>query len=431
MAGRFLSIDEAAQKLGLSADEVHRLVDRRELYPIRDGASLKFKADDLDTYLATRDEGPGTRDDLALDPDEGGAAPANSPSVEPAPLELELDDAAAIEDSLTLDVEAVFSPDIPGAGPASGIAAPASAVGADSLVISDAVPDAASSVVELADDRPSFDAVSAISGLAIDAGASAASGVDIALDGDSGRLSFDRDDLEVESIIGASAPSLPAGDAAADAGTLEIDLGPALSGNPVDVSGSLVVGGADDLVVGAHASAGKVGSALSEVLDSGVLIEEKAVKMEGVVTWDEVDLGIEDDEPAQKDAEQAEDIDASEDGFNLGGDSLETDNEPSASVDVGEEPSDDSGFFSSGGDSSGFAADRSFATGSGSIEFPGEFVADTPFSGWQIGGLVCCSLILLTGALVAFDLVRTIGSPKGTVLSNHLLDSLATIFGWR
>ena len=171
-------------------------------------------------------------------------------------------------------------------------------------------------------------------------------------------------------------------------------------------------------------------------MDSGVLIEEKAVKVEGVVAWDEVDLGIEDEAQDQNDAQLGDDADvsyadASEDGFNLGSDLVDADNEPSASVDVGEEPSDDSGFYPSGGDSSGFSDDRSFATGSGSIELPGELVADTPFSGWQIGGLVCCSLILLTGALVAFDLVRTIGSPKGTVLSNHLLDSLATIFGWR
>ena len=49
----------------------------------------------------------------------------------------------------------------------------------------------------------------------------------------------------------------------------------------------------------------------------------------------------------------------------------------------------------------------------------------------SIVGLVCCSLLLLFGGFIAYDLVRTIGSPESTTLSNPLLNSLAEIFGWR
>ncbi|MFM8633693.1 MAG: hypothetical protein ACKOEX_02600 [Planctomycetia bacterium] len=50
---------------------------------------------------------------------------------------------------------------------------------------------------------------------------------------------------------------------------------------------------------------------------------------------------------------------------------------------------------------------------------------------WQVGGLVCCALVMLVGGLVAFDLVRTIGTPRGTGLSNHLLEGMAGLFQWR
>lgn len=48
MAGKFLTPEEAARQLGITIDELNRLVDRKELFPIRDGASSKFKADDIE-----------------------------------------------------------------------------------------------------------------------------------------------------------------------------------------------------------------------------------------------------------------------------------------------------------------------------------------------------------------------------------------------
>ena len=35
MAGKFLSLEEAARRLGVGIDEVNRLVDRKELFPMR------------------------------------------------------------------------------------------------------------------------------------------------------------------------------------------------------------------------------------------------------------------------------------------------------------------------------------------------------------------------------------------------------------
>ncbi len=491
MAGRFLSLEEAAQKLGVSADDVQRLVDRKKLYPIRDGSGLKFKTDDLDQYLREQEEEAGTSDDLVAQPEVTAA-------VEAVPLELDPDP----EDSLTLDVEAVVElepasvieaepasvvaideplsaieladePAAPaGAGqtshlelaldldapsevaaqgaeatPAPVIEAAPSEAEPESLVLLEAEDAAGSDVIVLADEADQGgDAASLISGLSapvINTGNAEASGGEVLL-ADSGRLSLDRDDLELESIIAASAPSLPVADEPAEEGTLSIDLGEPILGDPLasdaldSPAASLVLGSDADLVVGSNAASGKVGSALSDVLDSGVLIEEKAVELEGIQTWDEVDLGIEEDEEEQGSADFGDDAagvslgggmgeEFDNDDFNLGG------GDESGSINLPADASEASDLFPSGVDPSGLSG-QSFGSGmgmSGSLELPGDMVADIRFSTWQICGLVCCSLILLTGGIVAFDLVRTIGSPQGTALANPLLDALAETFGWR
>jgi excisionase family DNA binding protein len=440
MAGRFLSLEEAAQQLGVSVDDVHRLVDRKKLYPIRDGSGLKFKADDLDRYLVEQQEEAGTSDDLVALPE----------AAEAAPLEIDAD----AEDSLTLDVEAMIELE-----PASVIEAePASVVAFDeppsAITFADKSAGAGqTSNVELALDLDEpREAVAAaaeatpapvIRGEPTAADSVAllepddAAGSDALVLADSGRLSLDRDDLELESIIAASAPSLPAADEPVDEGTLSIDLGEPILGDPLasgaldGPAASLLGGSDDDLVVGSSVAGGKVGSALSDVLDSGVLIEEKAVELEGIQTWDEVDLGIEEEEE-QGGGDAGGDFGGEIGGefandFNLGG------GDESGSINMPADESEASDLFPSGIDSSGLSG-QSFGGSmgmSGSLELPGDMVADIRFSTWQICGLVCCSLILLTGGIVAFDLVRTIGTSQGTALANPLLNALAETFGWR
>ena len=436
MAGRFLSLEEAAQHLGVSADDVQRLVDRKKLYPIRDGSGLKFKADDLDQYVLDQQEEAGTSDDLVAQPEATAA-------VEAVPLELDAD----TEDSLTLDVEAmidlepasVIEVGAAEATPAPVIELEPAVAEADSLILLEADDAAGSDVVVLADEAG--EVASVISGLSapvIDTGLAAGSAAEVLL-ADSGRLSLDRDDLELDSIIAASSPSLPVADGPLEEGTLSIDLGEPILGDPLDSGAmespgaSLIVGSDDDLVVGSNAASGKVGSALSDVLDSGVLIEEKTVELEGIQTWDEVDLGIEDDEEMADAGDGGDDL-----GVDLGGDFDNEnftlgDSDDSGSINMPADASEASDLFPSGIDSSGLSGQSFGGSGgmSGSLELPGDMVADIRFSTWQICGLVCCSLILLTGGIVAFDLVRTIGSPQGTALANPLLDALAETFGWR
>jgi len=66
MAGKFLSIEEAARQLKVSSEEVQRLVDRKKLFPMRDGTTLKFKADEIERVASDLAAG-GSSDSLALD----------------------------------------------------------------------------------------------------------------------------------------------------------------------------------------------------------------------------------------------------------------------------------------------------------------------------------------------------------------------------
>jgi excisionase family DNA binding protein len=457
MAGRFLSLEEAAQKLGLSVDDVHRLVDRKQVYPIRDGGGLKFKADDLEQYLRDQQEAAGTHDDLS-------AQPAETERSNVAPLELDV----AADDSLTLDVEAMIELEPASAVEveAAAVEEPLSAIDVVNVPVEVMTSEHTSNVELMLDldgtspsavdatpaprpvaNSPTSPADSVVMLEPDDAGSDAlvlaeGSHGDHVLDAGSGRISLDRDDLELDSIIAASAASLVAADASPDDGTLAIDLGEPILGGPSgskshqEASSGLVIGSDLDLGIGSNGPSGRVGSALSDVLDSGVLIEEKAVELEGIQTWDEVDLGIENDDEGSLSigGEQGSD----DLGGSLGGD-FDNDQfdlgsaDDSGSVIMPGDASEASDMFSAGMDSSGFSGHTfgDAADLSGSLGIPGEMSMDVRFSTWQICGLICCSLILLIGGLITFDLVRTIGTSQATVLANPLLDAFAETFGWR
>jgi hypothetical protein len=101
---------------------------------------------------------------------------------------------------------------------------------------------------------------------------------------------------------------------------------------------------------------------------------------------------------------------------------------------VATEDSGDSSFFGTVSDDSGSVSLEDAA--SAAALNPGddgflEGVAGPPFSALQIVGLVCCTLFLLTAALVMIDLVWSIRTPAGTPISSPLLKALTDLFSWR
>ncbi len=183
MAGKHLSLEETAKRLGISVEEVNRLIDRKELFPMRSGGTNKFKLEEVERIA--NDLGgtsSGANDDLSLD----------------------------------LDMSA------PGLG--SG---PSGASGGESLIIGGGEDDDDDSIFSTNDD----DDDKASSHTIIRGGGDAPM---------AGSGTFDVDDLGLDSLVGGSAPSLPQGSgtnppgSAEDSGTLSIDL--------AGVEGSLVAG---------------------------------------------------------------------------------------------------------------------------------------------------------------------------------------------
>ena len=425
MAGKFLSLEETARQLGVSVDAVNILVDRKKLFSIRDGATHKFKPEEVDRWAsATADNSQADNLSLDLDGMSDVAMPVadSIPSHSPRPAtptlsgidaeDILLEDIAPA-DALEID-ESIFSTDASDIRSAS-----------QTIVRSDAPVD----VIASGSSNPS--------GLSMPSMGSVAGGTS-----DMAEVIFaesgigdapESEDFILESISGASsidaaspATKRPAPAPSRIDNTLAIDL---TGGGGSQRSG--VTGGSDAGVSG-----------LSGKLDSGLSLEDD-IQISGIdqlsgVQTSGVDLaeglGFDDAAPASDDRTI----------LGLGGDDFELSNsgdgdDESASVVIAtDSESGDSSFFgqtmtSDGGEES---MPSSSLTGD-SMDFPADMtnmtnmINDASFSIWQVSGLVCCSLLLLFGGFIAYDLVRTIGSPESTTLANPLLNAMADAFGWR
>jgi len=383
MAGKFMSPEEAARLLGISVDEVNRLVDRKQLFPMRDGATNKFKTDDVERLLRTLGEESGSGSgELDLDLPELvlDNVPAGGPGEATDDDQLILDDGA----------DSIFATPT-----AKGPSASDTGVGKGSV------------------------ASKSNSGLSLSS--PGLSGADLVLTDSVLGDDLESDDLAIESIVGASSPSLGGSgiSKASGSGDLMIELsGISSASSAASKSDSGIAGLSGPGLSGPGLSGPGLGG-LSGGLGSGVSLGDSSLADSGV------DLGS-----AASAAKGA----FSGDDFELGGEA--TDDESASVVIASDSEAGDSSFFGQtiGGQSSSFGGDDSSLGSAGSAEtlaFPTQMLDEMSFSAWQIVGLVCCSLLLLFGGFIAYDLVRTIGSPESTTLSNPLLNSLAEIFGWR
>jgi len=375
MAGKFLSLEEAARHLGVTIDEINRFVDRKKLFPMRDGANVKFKLDDIERVAADlADEAPGDGSGLALDLDLSSPSLGAGSAVGSGLDDLVLGDPADV-------TESIFGDDA-GSAPSRTIMQPKGddiALGGEDFVIGDAGSGLASSDLEI-------DSIIEASSPSLAKGGAAPSGADSNVVGGSGTLSIDLGSGSIGGLSGPAAAALSG--AIGESGlSLEGDLGASdmnLGGSGLDLGGSGVALGGSGVALGSD-----IGSGIDDV--------------GGVLGGDAFELG-----------------DAT------------TDDE-SASVVVATEDSGDSSFFGTVSDDSGSV---SLEDASSAALIPGddgflEGVAGPPFSVLQIVGLICCTLFLLTAALVMIDLVWSIRTPAGTPISSPLLKALTDLFSWR
>jgi excisionase family DNA binding protein len=408
MAGNILSLEEAARRLGVTIDEINRLVDRKKLFPMRDGATLKFKLDDIERAAS----------DLASNLGDGSSSGT---------------------DDLALDLDLSSPSLVAGPGSPSG-----SGIADDDIMLGDAI-DEGDSIFGI-DDAPSPPSRTIIH----EKGDHAVGGEDLVI-GDAGSA-LASSDLELDSIIGASSPSLARG-----------TVGPA-SGLGSDVAGG---GGSGTLAIdlsnlGSGSIAGlsgpAPGNALSGALDSGLSLEGSDLAASGLnLGGSGIELGGSGIELGGSGVELGgSGVRLGDSGLDLGGSPIgsgvddiggafggdafdlgdSTTDDESASVVISTEDTGDSSFFGAVTDDSGSVSldDGSSLSPVGmAIGEEGflEGMAGPPFSVLQIVGLVCCTLFLLTCSLVMIDLVWAIRAPVGEPISSPLLQALTDLFAWR
>lgn len=382
MAGRFLTLEEAAMQLGVEPDEINRLVDRKKLFPMRDGGTMKFRYDDVVRYSQSGDESSDATGGLSLDFDMTGSAakPASG-------LELDLD---GIEIGEAVgDGASIF--DDP--GPAVSKIVSATVLRGGSFATSD---------ISLSS-GPAVRGASNVSGIAID---------DNLLGGDSLSLGS-----AAGSAVGAGSMPLTGSGATGGSG--------GSGGGTASISGIAGVTGVSD------------GSALSVAGESGLSLEDDDVQLSGIqlsgVELSNAGFSAAGASGIDIGTVEGDAVDA-EGGTMLAGDAFELGavgpDEESASVVIAtDSESGDSSFFGGSLIAGESSDDSSMQVATSGIQFPLETFAGTSFSGLQIAGLVCCSLLLLVGGFICFDLVRSIGSVRGAAFSTPILDSLTTTFG--
>jgi excisionase family DNA binding protein len=415
MAGKFLSLEEAAQALGVGVDEVHRLVDRKRLFPLRDGATIKFKADDIERARGGLDDslaGSGTLE-LDLDAVPGGAPPSSptavpaerAPAKTPPASDIGLDDLG-----LDLDSGAAAVTDGGGADAGSWV------LGNDD---SDLRPGGVSAPAEAGGHEPPA------------TGGPQPAGPDSPLPLASGSFLAD-DDLALDSLI-TSSPALDdlsiegiAGDggSAPDGLGSALDLSDAAPGGTREFPGGTP--GVGSRVIGSDSGVASLSGSLAVPLDSGVSLEDGELQVSGIDLAPASGLGL-----GNGDESLGGPGSLVGEAFDLGG----MDDEESASVVIPTESTGDSSFFENVGDASGSFADSSSmglapagadALGADVFEAGGGMT----FSAWQLAGLIASALVLFLGSLVMLDLLWTVRSP-GPFISAPLLDALANAFNWR
>ena len=405
MAGNILSLEEAARRLGVTIDEINRLVDRKKLFPMRDGATLKFKLDDIEraaSDLASNlgDGSSSGTDDLALDLD------LSSPSLVAGPGSPSgsgiADDDIMLGDAID-EGDSIFGIDDAPSPPSRTIIHEKGdhAVGGEDLVIGDAGSALASSDLEL----DSIIGASSPSLARGPVGPASGLGSDVAGGGGSGTLAIDLSNLGSGSIAGLSGPA--PGNALSGA----LDSGLSLEGSDLAASG-LNLGG----------SGIELGGSGVELGGSGVRLGDSGLDLGGSPIGSGIGSGVDDIGGA-----------FGGDAFDLGD---STTDDESASVVISTEDTGDSSFFGAVTDDSGSVSldDGSSLSPVGmAIGEEGflEGMAGPPFSVLQIVGLVCCTLFLLTCSLVMIDLVWAIRALVGEPISSPLLQALTDLFAWR
>jgi excisionase family DNA binding protein len=139
MAQKFVSLDEAADQLGVSKDRLNELRESGKVRAYRDGASWKFRSDDVDKLIA--DGIPSTDaggSDIALGSDSAVNSGASAePSSSGVDLDLGLEELAGRESASDINLDELDEPTVPVEAADRAAAEPDADDGADSILLSE------------------------------------------------------------------------------------------------------------------------------------------------------------------------------------------------------------------------------------------------------------------------------------------------------
>ncbi len=424
MATKFVDLETASKELGIPVEKLTEMREKNELRGFRDGATWKFKLEDVERLKTSMDAGgseldlddplakPDIPDSILLSEVElGGMGPVGSSTVIGQSASNDLSD-----EEFRVTVEALDSSDIQ--------------LASDSLIHGDS------------DAEPSSDVLgSETTGSVADAGS------EIQLTGsDSPNLELDLSDSGTTSkqdsniALGESEVALRDSDTASSSSSSddsEINI-------TDEEDGVLVLGGTGSDVVGASDS----GISLNDPADSGISLEASDVGLGGsVISSDDSLLLGEEDFLSANDA-GAEGNSPSQlqqdDDFLLTPleDALTDDSESSSQVIALDDP--DSGFDPSsatvmepGGDvdlamlgaDEGDAATLIQPDPESIIVQQQPALPELPYSGWNLLSLFLCITLLALSGMLIYDLVRQVWSWEGIhPVNSGLMDAIIGMF---
>jgi hypothetical protein len=426
MATKFVDLETASKELGIPVEKLTEMREKNELRGFRDGATWKFKLEDVERLKTSMDAGgseldlddplakPDIPDSILLSEVElGGMGPVGSSTVIGQSASNDLSD-----EDFRVTVEALDSSDIQ--------------LASDSLILGDS------------DAEPSSDVLGSET-----AGSVADAGSEIQLTGsDSPNLELDLSDSGTTSkqdsniALGESDIALRDSDTASPSPSSSSDDSEINITDEED--GVLVLGGTGSDVVGASDS----GISLNDPADSGISLEASDVGLGGsVISSDDSLLLGEEDFLSANDA-GAEGNSPSQlqqdDDFLLTPleDALTDDSESSSQVIALDDP--DSGFDPSsatvmepGGDvdlamlgaDEGDAATLIQSDPESIIVQQQPALPELPYSGWNLLSLFLCITLLALSGMLIYDLVRQVWSWEGIhPVNSGLMDAIIGMF---
>ena len=436
MATKFIDLETAAKELGISADKLSEMREKNEIRGFRDGATWKFKPEDVERLKDSIEAGGS---DLNLDDrDDPTALPEAPDSILLSEVELgtsgPVGSSTVIGQSATKDPsEEEFKATVEDLESSS---LSLSGNSGDSLILGD---DPSEPQPENTTDAPS-DVLGGDSGESM-----ADAGSEIQLAGsDTLSLELDLSDSDVASSPTTGAAEGTGGGQAAgdDTATTESEESDISVTDDEDV---LVLGGTGSDVVGASDS----GISLSDPADSGISLEASDVGLGGSALGSDDSLLLGEEDLVSVGSETGGGSSPSqlqqEDDFLLTPleDAMGDDSESSSQVIALDDP--DSGFDPAsatvmegggdvdlamlGGDEEGGGAATLIQPEEERFVIQQPVIRELPYSVWNLLSLFLCIVLLAVSGMLIYDLVRQVWSWEGVhPVNSGLMDAIIGMF---